>query len=184
MPTVFSHGIVAVTIANFFKFDKFPWQIGLLGVVCSVLPDLDVIGFRFGIRYGDLLGHRGLTHSFFFAGLLSLLVTYVILRSKKWNDLRYSLLLFFFIVTAFHGILDAMTNGGLGVAFFSPFYTERYFFPFRPIPVSPIGLNGFLTGRGLRVLISEMLWIWLPSLILIVMVRMFHMEKRVRYEKE
>jgi hypothetical protein len=26
--------------------------------VCSTLPDIDVVGFRFGIRYGDFCGHR------------------------------------------------------------------------------------------------------------------------------
>ena len=33
----------------------------------SLLPDADVIGFRFGIRYADAWGHRGATHSLLFA---------------------------------------------------------------------------------------------------------------------
>jgi inner membrane protein len=49
-------------------------------------------------------------------------------------------------VKASHGILDAMTDGGLGVAFFSPFDDTRCFFPFRPIKVSPIGLSFFSCG--------------------------------------
>ena len=32
-----------------------------------MLPDLDVIGFFFGVRYDDMLGHRGITHSLAFA---------------------------------------------------------------------------------------------------------------------
>jgi len=43
----------------------------MAGVACSVMPDLDVIGFRFGIRYGDFWGHRGFTHSLLFAALLA-----------------------------------------------------------------------------------------------------------------
>jgi membrane-bound metal-dependent hydrolase YbcI (DUF457 family) len=43
----------------------------LLSAACSVIPDLDVIGFKFDIRYGDMLGHRGLTHSIFFAAVLA-----------------------------------------------------------------------------------------------------------------
>jgi inner membrane protein len=39
----------------------------LVGAVCAALPDIDVIGFRFGIDYGALLGHRGFTHSLAFA---------------------------------------------------------------------------------------------------------------------
>src|SRR6267378_8050335 len=44
---------------------------------------------------------------------------------------------FFFLATASHGLLDAMTNGGLGVAFFAPFCDTRYFLPWQPIVVSP-----------------------------------------------
>jgi inner membrane protein len=47
------------------------------------------------------------------------------------------------------------------VAFFAPFDTTRYFFPVRPVLVSPIGL-GFFSRWGLRVIESELLWIWLP----------------------
>lgn len=40
-----------------------------MGVVCSMIPDLDVIGLAFGVRYGDPWGHRGMTHSIFFRRL-------------------------------------------------------------------------------------------------------------------
>jgi inner membrane protein len=68
-----------------------------------------------------------------------------------------------FLATAAHGVLDAMTTGGLGVAFFSPWNPERYFFGFRPIAVSPIGIKAFFSGVGLRVLGSEALWVGLPG---------------------
>ena len=57
-------------------------------------------------------------------------------------------------VVATHGLLDAMTDGGLGVALFWPFTHERYFLPWRPIPVAPIGL-GMLSKRGICVLAFE-----------------------------
>ncbi len=72
------------------------------------------------------------------------------------------------LATASHGFLDAMTDGGLGVAFFSPFGTTRYFLPWRPIRVSPIGLTRFFSYRGIAVLQSELLWIWFPAILLIV----------------
>lgn len=71
-----------------------------------------------------------------------------------------------FVITVSHGILDAMTNGGLGVAFFAPFDTQRYFFIWRPIQVSPLGVRRFFTWRGLGILSSEILWVWLPCLAL------------------
>jgi inner membrane protein len=67
-------------------------------------------------------------------------------------------------VTATHGLLDAMTDGGLGIAFFSPFDLQRYFLPWRPIHVSPIGVGRFFSARGLRILWSEIFWVWLPVL--------------------
>ena len=39
---------------------------------------------------------------------------------------------------ASHGVLDALTDGGPGVAFLAPFDDTRYFFPWRPIRVSPL----------------------------------------------
>jgi len=73
---------------------------------------------------------------------------------------------YFFIATASHGFLDAITDGGLGVAFFAPFDNHRYFLPLRPIHVSPIGAGRFFAHRGLEVLQSELLWIWLPAALL------------------
>jgi inner membrane protein len=74
---------------------------------------------------------------------------------------------YFFIATASHPVLDAMTSGGLGVAFFAPFENSRYFFPFRPIAVSPISVSGFFSNRGWTVFKSEFTWIWIPCFILI-----------------
>ena len=68
----------------------------------------------------------------------------------------------FFSVTASHGVLDAMTDGGLGIAFFAPFDNGRYFLPWTPIKVSPIEITAFFTVRGLQVLRSELVWIGIP----------------------
>jgi inner membrane protein len=46
---------------------------------------------------------------------------------------------------------------------FAPFSNERYFFPWRPIEVSPIGVGSFFSEWGLRVIGSELRWVWLPS---------------------
>jgi inner membrane protein len=128
-----------------------------------VLPDIDVIGFRFGIHYGEVWGHRGITHSLLFAAL-SALVAGALLKFSGSD--RWSLILLLFVITASHGFLDAMTNGGLGVAFFSPFYTARYFLPWQPIQVSPISVTRFFSARGLSVLWSEIRVVWLPCLLL------------------
>jgi inner membrane protein len=46
-------------------------------------------------------------------------------------------------VLASHPLLDTLTDGGLGCALLWPFDHTRYFAPWTPIPVSPIGLSFF-----------------------------------------
>lgn len=160
MASLLTHALAAGALAQagrpeWLKSRKF-WA---AAVVCSMLPDVDVIGMRMGVPYGTLWGHRGLTHSLLFAVIVAGIAAAVtgetaVERWKAWALL--------FCITASHGALDAMTNGGLGIAFYSPFDTHRYFFPWRPIEVAPIGLRGFLTARGARVMWSEIVWLWGP----------------------
>jgi inner membrane protein len=164
MASAFSHAVSGLAIGTAFWRPGVPARYWVLGAVAAALPDLDSIGFRFGIAYGDMLGHRGLTHSLLFAAVLSAAVVAIAFPSGAGPISRSQLWLYFFLATASHGVLDAMTNGGLGVAFFAPFDNSRYFFPFTPIAVSPISVRAFFTERGVRVLTSELIWIWLPAI--------------------
>ena len=168
MASAFSHAIVAVAMGRAFRNKELGWR--ELGAFCSVLPDLDVIGFPLGIQYGDLWGHRGMTHSVLFAALLAGVLVALWYRGKPAIAMA-GFYLYFFFCTASHGVLDAVTDGGLGVAFFSPFDTTRYFFPIRPVLVSPIGITEFFSTYGIRILASEAIWIWLPSLAAVVVLR-------------
>lgn len=115
----------------------------------SLAPDLDVIGFSFGIPYEAALGHRGASHSLL-VGLLGVACA-LAPGPERWR----AGLLGALVLTS-HGVLDAMTTGGLGVAFFWPFDDARCFLPIRPIPVAPIG-RGMASLRGLYVLGVEAL---------------------------
>lgn len=134
-----------------------------IGCAASVLPDVDSLGFAAGIPYGHTFGHRGFTHSIFFAAAVALLCVPFAQRLGAAPAATFGFVL---ASLASHGILDAMTTGGLGVAFFSPFSNGRYFLPWRFIHVSPIGVAPFLSSRGLEVLRSELLWIWTPAAVL------------------
>ncbi|HXJ86979.1 MAG TPA: metal-dependent hydrolase [Candidatus Binatia bacterium] len=169
MPSPISHAVAAVGLGTVFNRPGTPKLVWVAGIACSILPDLDVLGFRFGVHYGDFWGHRGFTHSIVFSALLAGILT----AATSWlhsNVRRLALFAYLFFATASHGLLDAMTNGGLGIAFFSPFNDHRYFLPWRPIHVSPIGTSRFYTSRGVTVLASEMLWIWLPTLLLVLLI--------------
>jgi len=163
-----SHAVAALGIGACFYEPQIPKSIWVIGAACSVIPDLDVIGFRFGIRYGDFWGHRGFMHSLVFAALVALVIVAFGFRHGVTGMHPVSMWLYFFLATASHGLLDAMTDGGLGVAFFAPFNNQRYFLPWTPIRVSPIGVGRFFGARGLAVLQSEFLWIWLPTILLAV----------------
>jgi inner membrane protein len=170
MASAFSHAIVALAMGKAIQHKELSWRELFLGALCSALPDLDVIGFYFGIQYGDMWGHRGMTHSIVFAALLAGILVALWYRGKPAVAM-IGLLFYFFLCTASHGVLDAMTNGGLGIAFFSPFDTTRYFFPVRPILVSPIGISEFFSAYGARILLSEAIWIWLPAFAVFAMLR-------------
>jgi inner membrane protein len=164
--TVFSHGVAALGIGACFYRPGVPKRVWALGALCAAIPDFDVIGFALGADYGDPFGHRGFTHSIFFAALLALAMAGLVFPRGAPKLGRFSLSMYFFLATASHGFLDAMTNGGLGVAFFAPFDNSRYFLPWTPIQVSPIGITNFIADGGLGVFPSEFLWIWLPSALL------------------
>jgi inner membrane protein len=164
MASLFTHAFVGTALGQAGAPDwRKDWRFWCLLIVCSILPDIDSFGFRLGIPYSSFWGHRGITHSLTFAIILAVCVTAGFSRTfrRPWM-----LAVLLFVVTATHGILDAMTDGGLGIAFFSPFDLQRYFLPWRPIHVSPIGLGRFFGARGLRILWSEILWVWLPALAL------------------
>jgi inner membrane protein len=134
----------------------------VVGAACAMAPDCDVLGFRFGIRYGDLFGHRGFTHSIFFAALLATVALGAVALGNKTARQPRAVWLYLFLATGLHGFFDALTNGGLGIAFFAPFDNSRYFFPWQPIEVSPFGA-AFFSARGVEVLMSELVWVWLPA---------------------
>jgi inner membrane protein len=169
VPSVITHGVVAVAAGVAFAPKPAPRYFWSLAILCSVLPDIDSLTFYFGLPYHHLFAHRGFFHSPFFAFLVSVFLVGVIFRDGGLLSRQGAFyLIFFFLLTASHGILDAFTNGGLGVALLAPFDSTRYFSPWRPILVSPIGIHSFFSHWGLMVLKSELIWVWLPSALMIV----------------
>jgi inner membrane protein len=161
MPTIFSHPAAVLGLRPWLAVER---RVAIAGAIASILPDGDAIGFAMGVPYGSTFGHRGFTHSLTFALLVAAIVT-PLLRPRRF----VAAFAFLFVCTASHGLLDAMTSGGLGVAFFSPIVKTRYFLPWRPIRVSPIGPASI--ARLLPVLWSEVCWVWLPMIALAVIGR-------------
>lgn len=173
MPSAISHAFSSLILGKALFPQKMPlsfWGGIALG---GILPDIDVLTFSWGYSYGHILGHRGFTHSLFFAFLLAFIVLGVLGKetprfSKKW----WRMYLFSSLIFSTHGLLDAMTNGGLGVAFFFPFDHGRHFLPWRPILVSPLGIDPFFSNWGIKVLLSEIMWVGMPSGFVLALMKM------------
>ena len=155
MPTILAHGAVGFTAQ---KLGLHRSRVGVLiaAILLAMLPDVDAL-FIGRIPYSAPFGHRGFTHSLFFASLAGLSAS-ILLRAAGWSRESFgTLTLFFALVIASHGFFDAMTDGGLGVAFFSPFSNHRYFFAWRPIPVAPLSAAGLMTSSGWHLIRWEVL---------------------------
>jgi inner membrane protein len=160
MPTVMSHALAGVALGTLTSFPQRRRAFWLTSALLPVLPDLDVFGRAFGIAFYSTWGHRGVSHSFVAAGVVGTVAA--LLLHRRLGARLAPLAVYFAAITASHGVLDALTNGGPGVAFFAPFDGTRYFFPWRPIPVSPLASN-FFSAWGLRVFQAELAMIWLPA---------------------
>lgn len=162
MPTVFAHALVPVAIGLGLGRRRIPPRLLLAGAVAAMLPDADVVAFKFGIAYADALGHRGASHSIVFALLLGALAA---LCHRPLRAKASSAFLFVGMTVLSHPLLDMLTNGGLGVALLWPGSDQRFFAPWQVIEVSPFA-HRFFSARGVDVLLSEARWIGVPALLL------------------
>ena len=161
MASLFGHSLVGFTLTKIAS-SKTSKLLLFLAIGSALLPDLDVITFG-KIPYSHPFGHRGFTHSILFAIIWATILAFVFTKTKR--------VLFFVVIlfsTLSHGILDALTTGGKGVGFLIPFYNERFFFPWKVIKVSPIGISEFFSSWGMRVILSELKYIGIPCLIVLL----------------
>jgi inner membrane protein len=156
-----THAVVGITLGTLTPFRR-RWMLWAASAVLPMAPDFDVIGLPLGVPFLSMWGHRGISHSL--AGALVIGAVSAALMARTLGARPVPLALYFALITATHGVLDALTTGGPGVAFFAPFDDTRYFFPWRPIPVSPLPRN-FFTAWGWDVFRSEVLLVWLPAVV-------------------
>jgi inner membrane protein len=168
MPTIMSHAVVGLALGTLTSFPTRRRAFWLVSAVLPMLPDLDVFGRALGIAFYSPWGHRGVSHSFAAAAVIGGVAA--LLLHRRLNARLAPLAVYFAAITASHGLLDALTNGGPGVAFFAPFDSTRYFFPWRPIPVSPLASH-FFSEWGWHVFTAELAMIWLPAGLVMLLAR-------------
>jgi len=162
MPTIFTHAAVPVLLGTAAGKQGISRRLLCAGAIAAMLPDADTLGFKFGIAYADPFGHRGALHSLLFALCVAALAALLHRRLQTTATRAFA---FVGLATVSHPLLDMLTDGGLGIAIAWPLTAHRYFFPWRPIHVSPIGMR-FFSGHSAPLITSELLWVWLPAALL------------------
>lgn len=172
MPSLLTHPAVPLAMAAIAGKSTTPRPLLAAGIGFSLLPDIDGIAFLFDIPWHSPFSHRGLTHSFAFALACALLATSL---APRLGANRLRVFAFLAVCMLSHGILDACTTRGGGVALLWPFDNARIFFEFRPIETAPISLERLFSAEGLTVIKSELLWVWLPLAALALFCRALRM---------
>ena len=124
------------------------WAIPVSAGLVAVAPDFDTLAMDlFGIPYNSFFGHRGFFHSPFFLLCSSAILAMIAARCQPWRvSARLAAMWGGCAIT--HPLLDAMTDGGLGVMLLFPISTARLFLPWRPIHVSPLSISRFFDTAG------------------------------------
>ena len=116
-----SHAVVASSLGAAGAPERpMPARYWVTLAIVAAMPDADVIAFWLNVDRGHILSHRGLTHSLPFAAIVAALLVRLLFRGREWHASWARLWAIYFVAMASHGVLDAFTNGGQGIAFFAP----------------------------------------------------------------
>jgi inner membrane protein len=169
-----SHIILGAAIGEAILGKKAGRKAMFYGALAGNLPDIDVLGIFFLSDSQQLLFHRGITHSIFFAVLISVLFGWF---SKRWtrnnpiNWINWAWLCFAAMLS--HLLLDSFTCYGLGL--FEPFSNYRISFntifvidPFYTLPFLICTLLAFnAKNNGQQRTKWNKAGLWISSLYLI-----------------
>jgi len=168
LPSFLGHALAGYAISSAFHRGRPGRGDAALTVVCAVAPDLDwFTGFLDPLdRLG--LSHRGLLHSLPAAAFITALAMVLARRDRLREGKAWACL---GAAVFSHGLLDAFTFGGTGVAFLEPFTNVHFVSAWQPIFVSPIPLSGRLTDWLFFSLGTELVWIGIPAFLAILLAR-------------
>ncbi|MER4081878.1 metal-dependent hydrolase [Klebsiella pneumoniae] len=171
MATIITHAAVPLCLGLGLGRKIIPPRLLLAGVALAMLPDADVLAFKFGVAYGNVFGHRGFTHSLLFALVVPLLCLAIAGRKFRCGLVRSWA--FLSVCQLSHSLLDAITDGGKGVGWLWPWSDERFFLPWQVIKVAPFALSRYATPYGHQVILSELQWVWLPASVLALLLWLY-----------
>jgi inner membrane protein len=152
-----THLVLGAAIGEAILGKKIGRKAMLWGAIADTIPDFDVLASPCITHAQQLMIHRGITHSFLFAIVVSFLLGRLFYQlSTNTNVSKKDWTLLFFLGMFTHDIIDAMTCYGTG--WFEPFSSYRVSFnnifvadPFYTLPflicvlVALIAKNGSAT---------------------------------------
>ena len=180
MPTIVTHAAVPLCLGLGLGCRVIPPRLLLAGGAIAMLPDADVLAFKLGVAYGHVFGHRGVTHSLLFAFALP---TLAMLFHRQFRASAATVWSFLLVSLLSHSLLDSLTTGGKGVGWLWPWRDERFFAPWQVIRVAPFKLEAYLTARGEAVILSEVYWVWLPGVVVMLVLILLRLIVANRYLK-
>jgi inner membrane protein len=169
MPSLLGHAVAGLAITHSFSRARLPRRIWILAPLCAVAPDLDWFVSFLDYHKNHILNHRGVAHSL--PGAL-LIAAAMLLIGFPRDQRRAQVWLCLTLAALSHGLMDACTAGGVGVALFMPFSDSRWSCLWQPIHVAPLPLgreDAYLFLLSLR---AEAFWIGLPALALVAWTRL------------
>jgi len=164
MPSLFGHAVAGLALTSAFHGDRLPRRTWALAATCAMAPDLDWFVSLLNLHRGHVLNHRGAAHSLFGAVVIAALV---FLAAYRRDQRRPVVWLCLTLAALSHGLLDACTSGGVGVALFMPFSETRWACLWQPGWVAPLPLGREHVYTFLDSLWNEAAWIGLPALVVV-----------------
>jgi len=160
MPSIPTHLLVGAALGQAAAQPmRSDWRFWTAALVCSALPDVDVIDSRLTCNMG-FVGHRGMTHSILFAALVELRPRCFSVEAER-SFCGMLLCCFDDCVSWFSGCNDKRRSGNCVLL---AVRSDAILFPWKPILVSADWTRAISSQRGAAVLGSEIIYVWLPAL--------------------
>ena len=120
-----THIVLGACIGEVFIGKKAGRRALLLGAVAQSLPDIDFVAAFWMTPTGDLVAHRGITHSLLVVLLITPLLAWLADRWRRPHNIAFSTWLWFFAVELLtHLALDSLNAYGTGLL--EPFSHRRF----------------------------------------------------------
>jgi len=122
---IFTHAALGAVIGEAWGRKKLGKKAMVIGAVANCLPDVDTVMSLWLRPVDNLLAHRGITHSFFFCGVLAVLLGLSISRWRPFTGISTSRWIQFIgLQLMIHILVDVLNNYGTG--WLEPFRYDRF----------------------------------------------------------